>query len=126
MPTAGMRIHRTYGTIDTGYGVQRGSGPWGESWTHQPFEGLDNVRDELGLPPFNGGRFTLSGALDDPASVSEIRRALVLVTHQKSVTIYDRKCCEAEDDRQANGSHDSDAAFAITAKRIEITQDNFN
>jgi hypothetical protein len=76
MPTAGMRVHRTYGEIDTGLGVMRGSGPWGESWSPQPFEGLHDVRGELGLPHFNGGRYVVSGTLDDPAAVSEIRKAL--------------------------------------------------
>jgi hypothetical protein len=76
MPTAGMKVSRTYGEIDTGYGVRRGSGPWGESWTPQPFETIADVRGELGLPQFNGGRFTITGTLDDPAAVREIRRAL--------------------------------------------------
>lgn len=76
MPTAGMRVHRTYGQFDVGHGVLDGSGPFGESWTPQPIEGIEHVRAELGLPHFNAGRFVISGTLDDPAAVTEIRRAL--------------------------------------------------
>jgi chemotaxis protein histidine kinase CheA len=75
-PRADMLVYRTYGEVPQGYGVQRGSGPYGESWTQVPLDEVPNVRGDLGLPHFNGGRYVITGRLDDPASVSEIRRAL--------------------------------------------------
>jgi hypothetical protein len=76
MPEAGMTVYRTYGEVPEGWGFQRGSGPFGTSWTPVPIDKLPNPRADLGLPPYNGGRYVITGRLDDPASVSEIRRAL--------------------------------------------------
>lgn len=76
VPRPGTLVHRTYGEVPQGYGVQRGSGPFGESWTPVRLDEVPDVRGDLGLPHFNGGRYVITGRLDDPASVSEIRRAL--------------------------------------------------
>jgi len=76
IPKAGMTVQRTYGEILQPYGVLRGSGPFGESWSPVPIEKMTNPRSAMGLPPFNGGRFMLHGTLDDPAAIREIRPAL--------------------------------------------------
>lgn len=76
VPEAGMRVERTYGEIPTGLGDQRGSQPFGTSWTPERIDSMSNPRDDLGLPEFNGGRYRIIATLDDPASVAEIRRAL--------------------------------------------------
>ena len=76
VPEAGMTIHRTYGEVPTGHGVQGGSGPFGASWSPAPIDSFGNPRGSLGLPHFNGGRYVVQGTLHDPAAVSEVRRAL--------------------------------------------------
>lgn len=76
LPEPGMRVYRTYGEVEQVDGVLRGSRPWGESWTPVPPDRLANPRVELGLPEYNGGRYVITARLDDPASISQIRRAL--------------------------------------------------
>ena len=76
MPTEGMVIERTYGTIPDSRGVLRGSGPYGESWTPASIADIKAPRDELGLPHFNGGRYVIRAHLDDAAAIHEIRSAL--------------------------------------------------
>jgi uncharacterized protein YukE len=76
MPTGGMVVERTYGTIPDSRGVLGGSGPYGQSWTPASIADMKAPRDEMGLPEFNGGRFVIRARLDDPAAVSEIRSAL--------------------------------------------------
>jgi hypothetical protein len=76
MPTPGIVVERTYGTIPDRHGVLGGSGPFGQSWTPASIADMKAPRSDLGLPEFNGGRFVIRARLDDPAAISEIRSAL--------------------------------------------------
>lgn len=75
-PYEGMPLQRTYGEMPQPDGTLRGSQPFGESWSPQPLDSVGDPRDAFGLPHFNGGRYVIEGALDDPSAITEIRRAL--------------------------------------------------
>jgi hypothetical protein len=77
VPHSGMLVERTYGQSLLDDGTMGGSGPFGESWAPAgTIERLAEPRGQLGLPEFNGGRFVVTGRLDDPTSVLQIRRAV--------------------------------------------------
>jgi uncharacterized protein YukE len=76
MPTGGMVVERTYGTIPDSRGVLGGSGPFGQSWTPASIADMKAPRDAMGLPEFNGGRFVIRARLHDVAAIGEIRTAL--------------------------------------------------
>jgi hypothetical protein len=78
-PTEGMRVWRVFGEAqdDLG-GLERGSRPFGESWTpRNPLES-DDFRRDAGLPDENPGRFLVEGILRNPSHVDDIRPALPL------------------------------------------------
>ena len=78
-PQQGMRVWRVFGEAqdDLG-GLERGSRPFGESWTpRNPLESGDFRRD-AGLPDENPGRFYVEGILRNPSHVYDVRPALPL------------------------------------------------
>ncbi len=78
-PTEGMRVWRVFGeSQDDLGGLERGSRPFGESWTpRNPLESGDFRRD-AGLPDENPGRFFVEGILRNPSHVDDVRPALPL------------------------------------------------
>lgn len=79
VPTEGMPVYRVYGEAqDAVGGLQRGSRPFGDSWTPVDPRLSDNFRVDAGLPNENPGRFVVEGRLTDPSAVREARPALPL------------------------------------------------
>jgi hypothetical protein len=78
-PEEGMTVWRVAGEAQDGLGgLERGSRPFGESWTpRNPAESGD-FRWDAGLPDENPGRFIVEGTLRNPESVYEVRPALEL------------------------------------------------
>lgn len=78
-PTQGQRVWRVFGEQQDGVGgLERGSRPFGESWTPQnPAESAD-FRWDAGLPDENPGRFVVEGVLRRPSYVTDVRPALPL------------------------------------------------
>jgi RHS repeat-associated protein len=63
---AGQRVYRTWGQQAANHsGMMEGSRPYGPSWTPVDPRSVGNVRDGLGLPTANRGRFVSEGVLED-------------------------------------------------------------
>ncbi|MFT4262157.1 MAG: hypothetical protein QM572_02135 [Nocardioides sp.] len=78
-PTEGMTVYRIFGEAqdDIG-GLERGSRPFGESWTPVDPRHSSDFRWDAGLPDENPGRFFVEGILRRPSHVTEVRPALPL------------------------------------------------
>lgn len=78
-PKEGMTVWRVYGEAQDGMGgLERGSRPFGESWTPKDPATSRDFRWDAGLPDENPARFIAKGVLHDPEAVFEIRNALEL------------------------------------------------
>ncbi|TGN33249.1 hypothetical protein [Aeromicrobium chenweiae] len=78
-PTQDMRVWRVFGEAqdDLG-GLERGSRPFGASWTPKDPSVSPDFRWDAGLPDENPGRFVMEGILRKPGHVDEVRPALPL------------------------------------------------
>ncbi|WP_051274682.1 hypothetical protein [Cellulomonas sp. URHD0024] len=78
-PQQGMTVWRVYGEAQDGVGgLERGSRPFGESWTPTDPRTSTDFRWEAGLPDENPGRFLIEGILRRPSHVDDVRPALPL------------------------------------------------
>jgi len=78
-PAEGTQVWRVYGEAqDSVGGIQRGSRPFGDSWTPRDPRLSPDFRYDAGLPNENPGRFLIAGRLRDPSAVREARPALEL------------------------------------------------
>ncbi len=78
-PTQDMPVWRVFGEAQDGIGgLERGSRPFGESWTSVDPRGSSDFRWDAGLPDENPGRFVVEGILRKPGHVDDVRPALPL------------------------------------------------
>nr|WP_297426689.1 hypothetical protein [uncultured Actinotalea sp.] len=78
-PVEGMRVWRVFGEAQDGLGgLERGSRPFGESWTPVDPRRSSDFRWDAGLPDENPGRFVVEGNLRRPSHVVDVRPALPL------------------------------------------------